>query len=40
MIDNDFEEFSYYKKGAEPLRIAPSSTATEQAHLQGIVCIQ
>ena len=31
----DFEEFSYYKKGAEPLRIAPSSTATEQAHLQG-----
>lgn len=33
---NDFEEFSYYKKGAEPLRIAPSSTATEQAHLQGM----
>ena len=32
----DFEEFSYYKKGAEPLRIAPSSTATEQAHLQGM----
>lgn len=33
---NDFEEFSYYKKGTEPLRIAPSSTATEQAHLQGM----
>ena len=33
---NDFEEFSYYKKGAEPLRIAPSSEATEKAHLQGM----
>ncbi len=32
---NDFEEFSYYKKGAEPLRIAPSSELVKNKHLQG-----
>ncbi len=33
----DFEEFSYYKKTDEkPIRIAPTSEATEKAHLQGM----
>ena len=32
---SDFEEFSYYKKGAEPLRIAPSSELVKNKHLQG-----
>ena len=34
---NDFEEFSYYKKGEEkPLRIAPSTKSTSDKHLQGM----
>ena len=34
---NDFEEFSYYRKTEEkPIRIAPTSEATEKAHLQGM----
>lgn len=32
---SDFEEFSYYKKGAEPLRIAPTSESINNKHLQG-----
>lgn len=34
---NDFEEFSYYKKGEEkPLRIAPTTKSTSDKHLQGM----
>ncbi len=34
---NDFEEFSYYKKGEEkPIRIAPTSKSTNDEHLQGM----
>lgn len=34
---NDFEEFSYYRKTEEkPIRIAPTSEATEERHLQGM----
>ena len=32
----DFEEFSYYKKGTEPLRIAPTSESVNNQHLQGM----
>lgn len=32
----DFEEFSYYKKGTEPLRIAPTSESVNSQHLQGM----
>lgn len=33
---SDFEAFSYYKKGEKaPIRIAPSSSATKEKHLQG-----
>lgn len=32
---NDFEEFSYYKKSDEPLKIAPSSELVKNKHLQG-----
>ena len=34
---NDFEEFSYYKKGEDkPIRIAPSSEDAKGKHLQGM----
>ena len=34
---NDFEEFSYYKKGEEkPIRIAATSKSTNDEHLQGM----
>lgn len=33
---NDFEEFSYYKKGDEPLRLVPSAQDTEGEHLMGM----
>ena len=32
---NDFEEFSYYKKSDEPLRISPTSESVNNKHLQG-----
>jgi len=33
---NDFEEFSYYKKGDDrPIRLVPSSDDTQNEHLQG-----
>ena len=34
---DDFENFDYYRKGEEkPLRIAPTSSSTENQHLQGM----
>ena len=32
----DFEEFSYYKKSDEPIKIAPSSELVKNKHLQGM----
>ena len=32
---NDFEDFSYYKKSDEPLRISPTSESVNNKHLQG-----
>lgn len=32
----DFEEFSYYKKSDEPLRISPTSESINNKHLQGM----
>ncbi|MEY8396509.1 site-specific integrase [Lachnospiraceae bacterium 45-P1] len=33
---SDFEEFSYYKKTDEPIKIAPSSELVKNKHLQGM----